>query len=633
MSQNSNFRDKKMHPDDKKNMVIFFVACVALFFLYDTFIYKPKMDALKVAQEQAELAANSPDTNINGQAAPLSLSRDEAMGQGGRVTIQSETVRGSLNLTGGQIDDLSFENYKTEPNGDVDVTLLSPKGAPQAYYGEFGWLSSDQSLSLPGKTTQWTADKRELTVGSPVTLRWNNGRGLTFTRTISLDDKYMFTITQGVTNDTGAPITLYPFALIGRDGMPLNMARAFILHEGPIGYVADELQEADYGDLDDGEETTVSGDRGWVGITDKYWLTAIMPSKTVRGENKYRFVGEPLGDDVTHYQADMMGAPVTIAAGANASVPTEFFVGPKIVSMLEDYAKKFDIPHFDLAVDFGIFYFLTRPFYEVLTFLNGLFGNFAVALLVFTVLIKLLVFPLAQKSYRSFARMRKVTPQMVKLREQYGNDRVKLQAAIFDLYKKENVNPMAGCFPILIQIPIFFALYKVFYVNIAMRHQPFWGWIDDMSSMDPTNLFEGFGLFPWDAPLWLTIGAWPIIMGCTMALQQRLSPPPQDGTQKFVMSIMPFWLVIILAKFPAGLVIYWSWSNTLSILQQYVLLRQEGVRVNIFTRSRSEEKLEELIEEQNDSASTKAASEDVIDHDDVEPTTKVVKPKTRKRKK
>jgi YidC/Oxa1 family membrane protein insertase len=629
MSQNSNFQDKKMHPDDKKNMVIFFVACVALFFLYDTFIYKPKMEALKVAQEQAELAANSPDTTVNGDAAPLSITREEALTGASRVTIESDTLSGSLNLNGGRIDDLSFKNYQTEPGGDVDVTLLSPKGAPQAYYGEFGWLSSDQSLSLPGTSTKWTTDKGELTAGSPVTLRWNNGRGLTFTRTIALDDQYMFTVTQGVTNNTGTPVTLYPFALIGRDGMPLDMARAFILHEGPIGYVTDELFEADYGDLDDGENTTMRGDRGWVGITDKYWLTAIMPSKTVRGENKYRFIGEPLGEGVTHYQADMMGAPVTVAAGATASVPTEFFAGPKIVSMLEEYAAQYDVPHFDLAVDFGVFYFLTRPFYEILTFLNDLFGNFAVALLVFTVLIKLLVFPLAQKSYRSFARMRKVTPQMVELREKFGDDRAKLQAAIFELYKKENVNPMAGCFPILIQIPIFFALYKVFYVSLDMRHEPFWGWVNDMSAMDPTNIFEGFGLFPWGAPLWLTIGAWPIIMGLTMALQQRLSPPPQDGTQKFIMSIMPFWLVIILAKFPAGLVIYWSWSNTLSILQQYVLLRQEGVRVNIFTRSRSEEKLEELIEEQNDSEATKAA----IDHDDIEPTTKVVKPKKRKRKK
>jgi YidC/Oxa1 family membrane protein insertase len=622
-----------MHKDDKKNMIIFFIACVGLFLLYDTFIYKPKMAEIQAAQEQAAIDAEL-NRNSPAASAPQKLSREDALGSGNRIQISSDTLTGSLSLTGGRIDDLTLTQYATEPQGDEKVKLLNPVGGPHAYYGEFGWLSSDQSLSLPSKTTQWqVTNGRELGVDSPVTLSWNNNQGLRFEKTISLDDRYMFTVTQSVTNISGKPVTLYPFALIGRDGIPPDLTGAFILHEGPIGYMDDELYEPDYGDLDGGNIETVRAQNGWVGITDKYWLAALVPDKDHTHQIKYRFVGEPLPDGRTHYQTDMMGGAITVQSGTTISVPTHFFAGPKIVDMLEDYSDQFNIPHFDLAVDFGIFYFLTRPFYEVLTFLYGLLGNFAVSLLVFTILIKLCVFPLAQKSYRSFARMRKVTPQMVELREKYGHDRVKLQAAIFELYKKENVNPMAGCLPILIQIPIFFALYKVFYTTIDMRHQPFWGWINDMATYDPTNIFELFGAAPWDAPSWIHIGVWPIIMGLSMALQQRLSPPPQDPTQKFIMRLMPIWIVVILAKFPAGLVIYWSWSNLLSCLQQYILLRQEGVKVNIFTRTRSEKELEDLIDEQDDAAATKATADEVIDHDDIEPQTKSVKPKKRKKKK
>ncbi|PCI01716.1 MAG: membrane protein insertase YidC [Alphaproteobacteria bacterium] len=632
MSNNLNYQDKRMHKDDKKNMLIFFVACVGLFFLYDTFIYKPKMEELKEAQEQSLIDSKFAATHKN--VAPVkNLSRGEALTTVSRVQIETETLSGSINLRGGRIDDLTLKNYATEPKGDEKVQLLNPVGAPYAYYGEFGWISQDQSLSLPSKTTQWKTRGGSLSPESDVDLQWNNGQGLSFGKNIAIDENYMFTVTQSVTNTSSNPITLYPFALIGRDGLPAEMTGAFILHEGPIGYVNDELQEIDYSDLDDGETTSLRATEGWIGITDKYWLTAIMPAKDTRGESKFRFIGEKISEDKTHYQTDMMGAAVTVQPGATISVPTQFFAGPKIVDMLEDYSDAYNIPHFDLAVDFGIFYFLTRPFYEILTFLYGVIGNFALALLTFTVFVKACVFPLAQKSYRSFARMRKVTPQMAELREKYGDDRVKLQAEIFALYKKENVNPMAGCFPLLIQIPIFFALYKVFYTTIDMRHEPFWGWISDMSAKDPTNLFELFGLIPWGAPSWIHIGAWPLIMGCTMAVQQRLNPPPTDPTQKFIMGIMPFWITVILAKFPAGLVVYWSWSNLLSCVQQYVLLRQEGVKVNIFTRTRSEKALDEAIKKKNTDAAAKAELNEVIDHDDIEAETKTVKPKTRKKKK
>ncbi len=623
----NNLDSKKMHPDDKRNMIVFFIACIVLFLLYDKFISQPTIERIKSAQEQAalnpvvETALNTP------------LSRDQAITQARRVTIETETLSGSLNLKGGRIDDLSLKNYMTEPEGSENVTLLNPVGAKHAYYGEFGWISNDPNVKTPNKNTVWTTNKTTITPNEPIELTWNNGQGQVYTKTITLDDKYMFTVKQSVRNTSRNAVTLYPFALIGRDGMPAEMANAFILHEGPIGYIGDELFEVDYGDLDDRENTTARATEGWIGITDKYWLAALTTGKDYTEEVKFRFIGEPKSDGTTHYQTDMMGAAIVLQPGEMKSVPIEFFAGPKIVNMLEDYAAQYGIPHFDLAVDFGVLYFLTRPFYEILTWLDSIFGSFAISLLVFTVLIKLCVFPLAQKSYRSFARMRKVAPQMIEIREKHGNDRAKMQAAIFELYKKEDVNPMAGCFPILLQIPIFFALYKVFYVNIGMRHEPFWGWINDMSSYDPTNLFELFGLIPWDTPSWLHIGAWPIIMGLTMALQQRLSPPPTDQTQKIVMGIMPFWLVIILAKFPAGLVIYWSWSNTLSILQQYILLRQEGVKVNIFTRTRAEKKLEDMIEHENDEKEKAAKKSEVIDHDDIDGQTKTVKPKKRKKKK
>lgn len=590
-----NFQDNRIHPEDKRNLIIFFALCVAVFFLYDIFIHQPRVEAMKKAQEQAAIAQSVNAPSIS-DAVTTPQPRETVLTQNPRITVDTATLGGSLPLVGGRIDDLILKNYAEDAGGEDRVTLFSPVGTSHPHYSEFGWLSQNSGIALPDSRTRWQSSDKVLTPDSPVTLRWNNGQGLTFTRTIAVDDRYMFTVTQSVTNNSGQPVTLYPYALVGRIGLPEKMVGAFILHEGPIGYVDDELYEPSYKDLDKGEEPSARSQSGWVGITQKYWLAAVMPSaEKETGQTKFRFIGEPSGKN-TKYQTDMMGEAVSVAQGESVSVPMQLFAGPKIVSMLDDYEKQYGIPHFDLAVDFGIFYFMTRPFYEILAFLERLFGSFAVSLLVFTVIIRACVFPLAQKSYRSFARMRKVSPQMVELREKYSNDKVKLQQEIFALYQRENVNPMAGCFPLLIQIPIFFALYKVFYVSIDMRHAPFWGWINDMSAMDPTNIFNLFGLIPWNTPSWLMIGAWPVIMGLTMALQQRLNPPAQDPIQQKVMMILPFWITFILAKFPAGLVIYWSWSNLLSIVQQYILLRQEGVKVNIFTRSRSEEKLEELVE-------------------------------------
>lgn len=619
-------KNKKLHPEDKQNLIIFIICAIGLFISYDIFLYQPKMERIRAAQESA---ANVDASTASVAQAEEPLTRDEALQGTNRIAIDSETLQGSINLTGGRIDDLALKKYMTEPQGDQMVNLLNPVDGPYSYYGEFGWLSQDPSLQMPSKTTPWQSNGQSIGGGETVELTWNNGQGLDFTNEISLDDKYMFSVNQSVRNNTGRPITVYPFALIGRTGLPEHMTGAFILHEGPIGYVGDTLHEVDYKDLDERKNEKYTANEGWIGFTDKYWLAALTTGKEYTDAMEFRFTGTPKSSEITHYQTDMKGTAIVLQPGEQITVPIEFFAGPKIVDMLEDYATQYGVPHFDLAVDFGIFYFLTRPFYEVLTFLNNSIGNFAIALLVFTVFIRAAVFPLAQKSFRSFARMSKVTPQMIEIREKYSNDRAKMQQAIFELYKRENVNPVAGCIPILIQIPIFFALYKVFYINIAMRHEPFWGWIDDMSVMDPTNLVEGFGLFPWNAPDFLHLGLWPIIMFFTLFLQQRLSPPPQDKTQRFMMAAMPFYMTFILAKFPAGLVIYWSWSNALSVLQQYVLLRQEGIHANIFTRSRTQKKLDKLVAE---GPEIHPALE-ILDHDDIEAETKEIKPKTRKRKK
>jgi YidC/Oxa1 family membrane protein insertase len=367
-----------------------------------------------------------------------------------------------------------------------------------------------------------------------------------------------------------------------------------IIHEGPIAYLDGELYEPDYKDLNKGEEKlSLNAQTGWLGITEKYWFTAILPEQNKNARYK---IDTGLSGEKSRYHVDYTGGGVEIAAGEAGQHNVHFFAGPKIVRMLEDYETAMNIPHFDLAVDFGIFYFMTRPFFTIVTWIGHQTGSFAMAILLFTVLLRIAVFPLANKSFRSFARMRKITPQMIELREKHGNDRAKLQQEIYALYQKENVNPMAGCLPILIQIPIFFSLYKVLFMSIEMRHAPFWGWIEDMSAMDPTSLVELFGLLPWDAPSFLHIGAWPCIMGITLLIQQKLNPPPQDPIQAKMLMFMPVMITFVLAKFPAGLVIYWSWSNILSMIQQVILMRSEGVDIHIFKKSKDEEKLEELIE-------------------------------------
>ncbi|MBU6235794.1 MAG: membrane protein insertase YidC [Alphaproteobacteria bacterium] len=575
----------QMHPDDKRNLIIFFVACAIAFFAYDTFIHKPQMAAL-AARQQAEMAATA-QAPLNGDAA-AQVTIAEALAASPRVVIDNPDLSGSIALKGGRIDNLSLKQYFETVEKKTPVTLLAPARTEHPLYADYGWLGSN--VAVPDANTEWRVKEgKTLSKDSPVTLTWSNGRGLTFERTYAVDGEYMFTVTQTVTNRTGEAVTLHPYASLTRQNLPSDYMKNAVMHEGPIGYFEDGLQEVSYPDLNKKTRFDYSAGKGWAGFTDKYWFSGIVADTTAN----YRFLRAGT-DEKPIYQVDMTGAPITVAAGASASSTIRSYIGPKKLDVLNGYKDK-GIERFDLVIDFGKFWFLTIPFFHILTWLGHSIGSFAPAILIFTVLVRLCVFPLANKSYRSFARMRKIQPKMLEIREKYGEDRAKLQQAIFELYKKEDVNPMAGCLPLLIQIPIFFSLYKTLYITLEMRHAPFWGWIQDMSAPDPYSVFTLFGLIDWTPPTMLQIGPWPIIMGFTMFLLQRMNPPAQDAVQAKVIAFMPVFITLLMAHMPAGLVIYWSWSNCLSTLQQYVLMRKEGVEVSFFRKTALEKKMEDAV--------------------------------------
>lgn len=585
----------QMHPEDKRNLIIFLICALAAYFFYDIFVHQPKMKALReqAAQEQAVQKAAATDAPGISQSAGSVLDETQALALSPRVAIDNPDLEGSLALKGGRLDDIELRHYFVTTAQENPVTLLAPMRTKNPMVVDFGWLS-DQSGIAPDAQSAWQVSgaNAPLSKDHPVTLRWSNGKGLNFERTYALDDQYMFTVTQSVTNTGSAPVTLYPYAAVTRQGLPEDFVKNAVMFEGPIGYIGSDLHEVAYKDLDKKPQQTFTGTQGWAGFTDKYWFSGLIPS----GERTYRFIrAAGAAGAVPTYQVDMTGAATTIAPGASAQTVTHAYVGPKKLSVLNAYKKSLDIPRFDLVIDFGKLWFLTIPFSHVLSWLGHETGSFAIALLIFTCLVRLAVFPLAQKSFRSFARMRKIQPEMAEIREKFGDDRAKLQEAIFALYKKENVNPMAGCLPLAVQIPIFFALYKTLYINIDMRHAPFFGWIKDMSAPDPLSVATLFGHIHWDPPQLINIGVWPIIMGLTLFMQQRMQPPAQDPTQARILSFMPVMMTLLMAHFPAGLVIYWSWSNTLSIIQQYVLMRHEGVEVHFFRRSAADRKMAEAV--------------------------------------
>jgi YidC/Oxa1 family membrane protein insertase len=504
-----------------------------------------------------------------------------------RVVIDTPSVGGSIDLKGGKIDDIILKDYhETVDPKSPNVRLFSPPGAPDAYWAETGFVSP-AGAKTPGLDAVWTADRQTLTPAQPVTLTWDNGAGLVFKRVIAVDDKYMFTIVDSVANSGSAPATVQPYALVLRHGRP-TVAGYSVLHEGFVGVIGDGgVQEVTYANIEKatGKVNSFKGDGGWLGFTDKYWGSAVIPAQTAPIEARFSASGTVQPVD---YQADFLGKELSVAPGATVETTTRVFAGAKEVSTIDNYASKLGIKKFDLMIDWGWFYFITKPLFLLIDAIYHLVGNFGVAILIVTVMVKLAFFPLANRSYNSMAKMKKIQPQIAALKDLYPDDKVKQQQEQMELFKREGVNPVAGCLPMVIQIPVFFALYKVIFITIEMRHAPFFGWIRDLSAPDPTNVFTLFGLIPWDPTVlpafghFLHLGIWPLVMGVSMFFQMKMNPEPTDPVQKQMFSWMPVIFTFMLGTFPAGLVIYWTWNNTLTVLQQYYIMSKAGVKVELW---------------------------------------------------
>jgi len=535
-------------------------------------------------------ATRSAPPSATGAAAPpqTAESREVAIAEQPRVKIDTPRLHGSIGLDGGRLDDLTLATYhETVDPKSPEVVLLSPSGTKEPYFADFGWVAADPGIKVPGPETRWTASGGPLTPTNPVTLTWDNSEGLVFTRTIHVDQNYMFRVQDEVRNTGNAAVSLIHYGRINRTGIPA--APTFtILHEGLAGYIDGHvfgggtgvlwLQDADrYTSLNPGEPRKYTSAGGWLGFTDKYWLTALVPPQNETIEA--RFIRT--GGTADNYQADFAQPAVVIPPNGTATASLQFFAGAKEVNLLDAYADS-GIPRFDRAIDWGLYYFLTKPIFLVLQFFHGLLGNFGLAILLLTLCIKLLFFPLANKSYNAMSKMKLLQPEIQKLRERFPDDKARQQQEMMALYKRVGANPLAGCLPIVIQIPVFFSLYKVLFVTIEMRHAPFFGWIHDLSAPDPTSFANLFGLLPFNpitipvVGTMLMIGAWPLIMGLTMFLQQKLNPQPVDPVQARMFMFLPIVFTYMLAAFPAGLVIYWAWNNLLSIGQQWTIMHRAG---------------------------------------------------------
>jgi YidC/Oxa1 family membrane protein insertase len=592
---------------DHKNTILAFVLSLIVVIGWEYYFARPEMEKqAQQQQEQTQANGAQPSTPAPGASAPTAPNAPSAqpatqtriavIAASPRVTIDTPRLHGSIDLKGGRIDDLSLEQYRetTDPNSPA-IVLLSPSCAPDAYYAEFGWVAgSGTTVPMPGPDTVWKQDgSGTLSLGHPVALSYDNGQGLIFTRTIEVDDHYLFTIKDQVQNKSDSAVTLHPYALISRHGTP-QVLGYYILHEGPIGEMGNEgLQEETYKKIAEKKSESWDVSNAWLGFTDKYWAAVLLPDADAKV--KTRFSSAEVGGQQT-YQTDYLQQAQTIAPGASISTDVRLFAGAKEISVVGinfpfgpgGYNQSLNLNHFDLLIDWGWFYFLTKPMFLALDFFFHLVGNFGIAILIVTVLVKILFFPLANKSYASMAKMKAVQPEMAMIKQRYGDDRMKQQQAMMELYKKEQINPVAGCLPIAIQIPVFFSLYKVLFITIEMRQAPFYGWIHDLSSADPTNIFTLGGLIPFDPSIlpvigsFLHLGFWPAVMGVTMWVQMKLNPAPPDPAQQVIFNWMPLIFTFMLAHFPAGLVIYWAWNNTLSVIQQSVIMHKNGAKIELW---------------------------------------------------
>jgi YidC/Oxa1 family membrane protein insertase len=588
-----------MHPQDKKNFITFIVLASLVYFSFDYFVFKPHAAALK-AQRQARQIEALKEAEALPPPEP-ERPRQDVLRAVPRLVIDNPQVFGTLALQGLRIDDLSLRNFFLKRDHKDPVSVLNPVGVKgMSRYAEFGWIPAGPDLRVPDKESRWMPADPSATLrpGFPVRMTWNSGQGLTFEREIAIDDHFVMTVTQRVRNASAKPVTLYPYALVSEHGMPEHFGgRTRVVHEGPIGYIGGELVEKPFRKMADDPLEPHSATTGWIGITEKYWMAALIPDQKEDMTYRFLYTKAARTEDKDRYQVDMTGQARTLAPGQSAESTVHLFAGAKVVKTIAGYETSLGVNHFDLTVDFGLFYFLTKPFFYLLDFLYGLAGNFGVAIILFTLLLRIAIFPLANLQYRSFAGLKKIAPEMATLRETYKNDREKLQKALMELYTREKVNPMAGCLPILVQIPVFFSLYKVLSITIEMRHAPFFGWIKDLSEPDPTSVFNLFGLIDWTPPQQLMIGAWPCLMLVAMILQKSMNPPPQDPIQAKMFAFLPWFMTYIMAQFASGLVVYWTVGNILSMIQQYVIMRSMGVEVHFFRHPKEEKEMEKQVAE------------------------------------
>ena len=556
---------------DSKNVLMAIVLSTVVLVFWATFFEPPPVER-RIAEDQVTKSEEPSSPSIEKVELSKKIARDDTIDSVARVKIENNNIKGSISLQGAIIDDIIFKNYKESLESDQKVIFLNPKSSDEGYYIETGWASnSNEKLKLPLDNTIWKVKgNKVLTPNNPIVLEWDNNEGLIFTKKIELDDKYLFKISQGIKNTSNKSYEFFPYAQITRNYKP-DVIPIYILHEGFIGMFDDELKEEDYKDVED-EKFIINSSKGWLGITDKYWLTAIVPEKGKK------FKSEFLSIDGKYKANFIIKEPTVLSSNASITNEINAFVMAKEVAVIDGYAEKLSIEKFDLTIDWGWFYFITKPLFFVIEYFFKLTGNFGVAIIILTALVRIVFFPLANYSFRSMAKMKILQPEMIRLKELHKDDKTKLQQEMMALYKREKVNPVSGCLPVLIQIPFFFAVYKMLFVTIEMRQQPFFGWIQDLSARDPTSIFNLFGLIPWDPPTFLMIGVWPILMGLTMFLQQKLNPTPPDPMQAKIFMFLPIFLTIILAPFPSGLVVYWTISNVLTIAQQWVIIRGTKVK-------------------------------------------------------
>jgi YidC/Oxa1 family membrane protein insertase len=604
--------------DNQKNLLIAVALSMAVLFAWQFFYAAPKEHdrQARIRQEQTAAKAKEQHPAAGAPSAPASpapgtpatvqppqplgaapapadvpsivTTRQNAIDAAPRVRIETPSLTGSISLKGGRIDDLVLAKHReTVDPKSPNVVLFSPLGAPHPYYAEFGWTAGQGvTQPMPGHDTLWQIEKGgPLTPESPVTLAWDNGKGLVFRRTISVDPNYLFTVSDEVENKSGSPVSLYPYGRISRHGIPKIEGSWMVLHEGFIGEVGDSgLKEVGYTDvLKDGGAQVFEQTGGWLGFIDKYWAAALVPDTKIPAKARFSGTKAPAAGGSDVFYADASAGPFEVAPGARTTFSTHLFAGAKNVNLIDAYNKQLGARQFDMLVDWGRLWFLTQPLYILLHWLGHLFGNYGLAILATTVLVKALFFPLANKSYESMAKMKLLQPEMEKLRARYPDDRAKQQQELMALYREKKINPMAGCLPIVVQVPVFFALYKVLYVTIDMRQTPFFGWIHDLSQPDPTSIFNLFGLLPFAPPAFLPhLGIWPIIMGMTMWVQMQLNPQQADPLQQKIFNWMPVMFTFLLANFASGLVIYWAWNNLLSVTQQYIIMRRNGAEIHLW---------------------------------------------------